>query len=310
MKKVALIIPYFGSWPEWFELYLYSCSKNKMIDFLFFTDCEIPYKRYSNTFFQEISFDDYCLRVSQCLQINFSPLTPRKLCDLKPFYGMIHEKELQDYDFWGFGDIDLIYGDLSNLINEHMLSRYDVITTHSPHIAGHFTIIRKKSKYTNLPIQIKGWESALSNPKVVVFDEGAFSAKVNPLLRLFRFFYFRVNRFFKSDKYRDCQKFNDLVKWITPHLFFHECYSTVFMRNDANWKYNLQNGTLEATTGILRIPPNEGITYVHFYLFKDTIQSCGNPCWTNNCYHIPKGYDFEQSSRCVIVNKDGIALLE
>ena len=33
--KIAMIVPYFGKWPEWMDLYLYSCSKNPQVDFLF-----------------------------------------------------------------------------------------------------------------------------------------------------------------------------------------------------------------------------------------------------------------------------------
>ena len=40
MKKIAMIIPYFGKFPEWINMYLYSCSYQKLIDFHYFTDCE------------------------------------------------------------------------------------------------------------------------------------------------------------------------------------------------------------------------------------------------------------------------------
>lgn len=41
MKKAAIIIPYFGKFPEWFNLYLYSCKKNPEVDFIFYTDCSL-----------------------------------------------------------------------------------------------------------------------------------------------------------------------------------------------------------------------------------------------------------------------------
>ena len=42
MKSIALIVPYFGKWPIWFEAHLLSIEANKTINWLFFTDCEIP----------------------------------------------------------------------------------------------------------------------------------------------------------------------------------------------------------------------------------------------------------------------------
>lgn len=38
MNQIAFIIPYFGKWPEWMDLYLYSCSRQKNIDFIFYTN--------------------------------------------------------------------------------------------------------------------------------------------------------------------------------------------------------------------------------------------------------------------------------
>ena len=52
--------------------------------------------------------------MSDTLGINFTQKHKAyKLCGCKPFYGVIHKEELRGYDYWGFGDIDLIYGDLS-----------------------------------------------------------------------------------------------------------------------------------------------------------------------------------------------------
>lgn len=46
--KYAIIIPYFGKWPVWFDLYLKSARENECIDFYFFTDCPLPQNIYGN----------------------------------------------------------------------------------------------------------------------------------------------------------------------------------------------------------------------------------------------------------------------
>ena len=43
--------------------------------------------------------------------------SPYKLCDYKPVYGLIFDEDLQDYDFWGHCDVDLIFGDIRKFIN-------------------------------------------------------------------------------------------------------------------------------------------------------------------------------------------------
>ena len=71
--KIAMIVPYFGKWPEWMDLYLYSCSKNPQVDFLFFTDCLMPATVYPNTLFTTLSFETYCKHVSRVLHVDFRP---------------------------------------------------------------------------------------------------------------------------------------------------------------------------------------------------------------------------------------------
>lgn len=199
MDKVALIIPYFGKWPEWMDLYLYSCSKQHNIDFIFYTDCEIPQRIYSNTIFHRISFGDYCSFVSNRLSISFHPKAAYKLCDLKVFYGIVHEDDLKGYDWWGFGDIDLVYGDLSILVNDKNLKKYDLLTTHVDRIAGHFTVIRKKSKYTTLCMEIQDWKKLLCDDKNYGIDENAFTRKAMPLkYKVIGKIYFHIVRKFTS----------------------------------------------------------------------------------------------------------------
>lgn len=179
-NKIAFIIPYFGRWPEWMPLYLYSCSRQKGIDFLFFTDCERPGRTYPNTRFFPISFADYCQKVSSALAIGFRPSSPYKLCDLKPFYGLIHREELSGYDWWGFGDMDVVYGDLSLLVNARNLARYDMLTTHADKVAGHFTLVRKDSWVTSSALSIPDWREQLSLDEHVYFDETTWAETVKP----------------------------------------------------------------------------------------------------------------------------------
>ena len=55
--KIAIIIPYFGKFPKWIDLFLYSCSRNAKlsegieVDWLIFTDCVLPERIYPNTHF-------------------------------------------------------------------------------------------------------------------------------------------------------------------------------------------------------------------------------------------------------------------
>ncbi len=162
LNKIAIIIPYFGKYPEWIDVFFYSCGMNKTIDFYFFTDCEVPENYENNMYFHSFSFADYCKMVSEKLHVYFQPKSAYKLCDLKVFYGKIHEDILMDYDFWGFGDIDVVWGDIQKFYTDELLTKYDVFSTHADRLSGHLSMFRNMEYYRNLCFRIKDWQLKLT----------------------------------------------------------------------------------------------------------------------------------------------------
>lgn len=260
MSRIAVIIPYFGAWPKWFELYLYSCSfQQGIIDFYYFTDCGVPETVYENTHFCEISFEEYCDMVSDKLKIDFHPVNKYKLTDLKPFLGSVHSDIVSRYDFWAFADLDLVYGDMSALVNEKVLNRYDIITTHSDRIAGHFTAIRFGSKY-DVPFEIADWKSRLENQNNCNLDEGAFTDVVYYKLRYLN----KLCGLFGDWGWRNARNICSIVgtvfcNGITRRLFV-EVNSTPVPSTEDN--YIFDNGMV--IKGPTQLP------YLHFLFFKKT----------------------------------------
>lgn len=175
MKSIILIVPYFGRWPEWIELYWASCGENPTIQWVFFTDCAIPENPPANLRFVALSFEQYCAEVSARLGIPFHPSDPYKLCDLKPALGYLHEDEIEGYDFWGFTDIDIVYGNLRKVLASGVL-RYSLISAHKDQIAGHFTLLRNSWVFKRLFMLIPHWRRILSKQDYRKIDEGHFSA--------------------------------------------------------------------------------------------------------------------------------------
>lgn len=177
MPKYSLvkIIPWFGQWPEWFEFFLESCRHNPDIDWLFYTDAVPPKNAPHNVRFNILSFSEYKAVVSNRLNINFNPTAAYKLCDIKPALGYIHYKDIQNYDFYAFGDIDVIYGQIRQFVTDDLLSRYNVISTHENRISGHFCIFRNTPEIRNSFMLVKDWKQQLENPEHVSFDESRFT---------------------------------------------------------------------------------------------------------------------------------------
>ena len=193
-NSIAIIIPYFGSWPAWIDLYFKSCSFNSFIDWHFFTDCVLPSENADNIYFHPSTFSDYCNLVSNKLNISFKPQNPYKLCGLRPFYAFIHKDLLTKYDFWGWGDVDVIWGDIASFYTDSILKKYDALSTHADRISGHLALVRNIPKYTELCFQIKSWQEKLADTNAIPMDEQDFSWLLYPESRYISKFYSKVIR--------------------------------------------------------------------------------------------------------------------
>lgn len=174
MKSIILILPYFGKWPVWFKAYLVSIENNPTINWLCPTDCEIPEQYPLNITFLPISLNNINREINKILDLKV-PLNVRKFCDIRPAFGVVFQEYIREYDFWGFCDMDIIWGDVRNFITNDILSKYQVITTRKEKIAGHFTLIRNSQYNNNLYRKIPNINNLLEDAQHYWLDEKAFT---------------------------------------------------------------------------------------------------------------------------------------
>src|SRR5690349_17699493 len=141
LTSLVFIVVYMGKWPNWFDAFLLSCRNNPSVDWLIFTDCGIPKDGPSNVRFVALEMNELKDRLFRKVELDVPALSIKKLNDLKPAYGHIFDEYIGDYSYWGYCDIDIIWGNIRKFIEPALLSNYDVVTA-LPHIAGHFTIIK------------------------------------------------------------------------------------------------------------------------------------------------------------------------
>lgn len=134
--KIAFVVPYFGKFPNYFELWEHSAAYNKDIDFLVFTNSPRENK-YANIHYIQMELDEIVNRIR--LIVQFKPMLPNpyKIVDYKPMYGCIFKDYLENYSHWGYCDSDVIFGNLSFFITEELLKNYDRIYQH-----GHMCIYK------------------------------------------------------------------------------------------------------------------------------------------------------------------------
>ena len=117
-NKIALINCFSGIWPPWFKYFLLSISKNSTIDWIFFADNYLPDIQGENVLHHTFTLEDFSQLASLKLGFEIELNNPYKLCDFKPAYGKIFEDYLSGYDFWGYFDIDVIFGDIISFISK------------------------------------------------------------------------------------------------------------------------------------------------------------------------------------------------
>lgn len=154
-KKICFIVPYFGTLPEYFQVWLDTCRTNPTIDWLVFTDDSTEFNVPLNVKIEYTTFAYIQNVVQKCYDFEISLLTPYKLCDYKIAYGEIFSDYLVGYDYWGFCDIDVIWGNIRKFFSDDLLDAYDKIG-----VQGHCTIFRNtyhvNTLYRN---KIEGFDS-------------------------------------------------------------------------------------------------------------------------------------------------------
>lgn len=142
MSKVCLITFFSGDFPNYFRFFVASCQKNPGFDFVVFNDRIAGDRREGNVWLRKFSLGDFERRVAEKTGIRARVKRGYKLADFKPLYGQLFEEDLRGYDFWGYCDLDLIFGRISDFITPELLADFDVITTTEKWISGHFTLLR------------------------------------------------------------------------------------------------------------------------------------------------------------------------
>ncbi|GAA4290531.1 DUF6625 family protein [Aestuariibaculum suncheonense] len=173
--KIAFIVPYFGKIPVWFSTFLISCERNPSIDWLVFTNCDFPEKKPNNVLFFKSSLQELQLFASIKMNFEVALNNTRKLCDLKPAYGDVFDNYLVTYDFWGFCDVDIVWGDIRKFITDDMLEDYDIITTLKGMISGHFSLLKNTKSLVNLYRKEGLYEVIFKDSEHRRFDEVGFS---------------------------------------------------------------------------------------------------------------------------------------
>lgn len=171
LKSICIIIPYFGKWPKWFDKFIISCKYNPTINWLIVSNNNSPEVLPNNIKFYKISLNKFNELAGYQLGIKTKIYHPYKICDFKPSFGNIFNSEIKEYDFWGYSDLDLVYGDIRKFISSNILEKYDIISPNSSFIPGHFCLFKNKPRINTLFTKSVFYKRVFENERIYFFDE-------------------------------------------------------------------------------------------------------------------------------------------
>lgn len=253
VPSVCLVVCYFGSPPGWIEYYLKSCAYNPTIEFLLFTDCDDFPEVPPNVSLVRLTGDQFNRLASRKLGLDISLSHARKLCDFKPLYGHLFEDHLTGFDYWGYTDLDVIYGDLRRYLTESRLTEYDVFTARREFLVGHFTLFRNTAQMRRLYESSCDFRETLTAPQVLSFDECGeeWWARLQGDL---------------SEAEKSCDSMSHVVERLLREERLRACFASHSLEwpelGATTWKLHWKAGKLEMDY------PRREVMYCHFHAFK------------------------------------------
>ncbi len=175
LKSIGIITCWYGRYPWYLPYFIQSCVYNPAVDFILITDNQevIPDKP-DNVKIVHRTLDDIRQSAAEKLGFPVNIDYPYKLCDFKPAYGFLFPEVVKGYDFWGHGDIDVVYGNIRNFMTEELLSAYDVISSRHDYITGTFCLFRNTPDMNRLFMQSRDYREVFSHAEHYCFDECNF----------------------------------------------------------------------------------------------------------------------------------------
>ena len=169
MSTLAVIVQYYGKLKPSFALWSESARRTGDVDFFVFCDDKEPENPADNIKWVNFTLKDFNELAVRKLGVQFKITNPYKLCDFKPMYGRIFEDHIKGYDYWAYGDLDVVYGKIREYLEKIDYRKYSKINQ-----AGHFCIMKNVPQITDLfKEQVPGtryWKDVLESSNCA-FDE-------------------------------------------------------------------------------------------------------------------------------------------
>jgi hypothetical protein len=168
-NRLAVVWIWFGLPPSYFRLLFKTIESNKDIDVLLFSDHTDAWGVLPrNVHLHPTTLGALRTRIRLILHPGAKLSFAYKICDYRPMYGELFAEELADYEFWGWGDLDVMWGRIRDFLPDDILTSYDKLLQF-----GALSFVRN-SKITNSLFRHAGgldWREVVQSEAFRGFDE-------------------------------------------------------------------------------------------------------------------------------------------
>jgi hypothetical protein len=151
-----------------------SAAKNPRFDFFVLTNLSKPGPTPENVRILPMEFSELSHRLSEVVGFPLGKFAYHKLCDFKPFYGLVFHDLLQSYRYWGYCDVDLFFGDLRPLMEMAESENFDFISPFD-YTVGHCTLVRNEARVNQIALKMPDLKNRCLEPGITFMDEGGIS---------------------------------------------------------------------------------------------------------------------------------------
>lgn len=173
--KTCVIALWYGEFPFWMPHFFNSIATNPEFNWLLVCNKKPKGQVPGNCSILVLEINELQQLIEQTIGIRPCIKHPYKLCDFKPAYGEIFADKLRQFDYWGYCDIDLMFGDLSHFLDKHFLKGFDVYSPDRWFFPGHFCLFRNTNTVNRAYREIDKITEYLESEKIYMLDE--FKAK-------------------------------------------------------------------------------------------------------------------------------------
>lgn len=173
--KVKLLSAWYGPRPAWWDRYVAQMQRFALVDWECLPPAHVPIK-------QQIAWMNAvmsnALELECCKGTNYGEARQwdgvQALCDYRPCYGEVFAERYADYDWWGWADLDLCFGDLDGLLPTLLTDDVDCVNFKTECLSGCLAMFRNNEATRGLFRTGARWQEIMTDPRYHCWDESGY----------------------------------------------------------------------------------------------------------------------------------------